>query len=141
MHQMLFEMARGNFSNRIPLSSFDDELETLVVLINMVAEEMKESIFHAGFVNPHGTYRFITQTNLVLDCSFMIKSFNSDVLNVLGYKETELLGQSLQNFLTVDSGKKMNTVIATFHENISISKINRKEKKINVGEEWTGPPN
>lgn len=119
MHQMLFEMARGNFSNRIPLSSFDDELETLVVLINMVAEEMKESIFHAGFVNPHGTYRFITQTNLVLDFSFMIKSFNSDVLNVLGYKETELLGQSLQNFLTVDSGKKMNTVIATFHENIS----------------------
>ena len=73
MHQMLFEMARGNFSNRIPLSSFDDELETLVVLINMVAEEMKESIFHAGFVNPHGTYRFITQTNLDLDFYFMIK--------------------------------------------------------------------
>ena len=45
MHQMLFEMARGNFNSRIPLSSNDDELETLVVLINMVAEEMKESIF------------------------------------------------------------------------------------------------
>ena len=38
MHQMLFEMARGNFNSRIPLSLFDDELETLVVLINMVAE-------------------------------------------------------------------------------------------------------
>lgn len=35
LHQMLFEMARGNFSNRIPLSSYDDELETLVVLVNM----------------------------------------------------------------------------------------------------------
>ena len=44
IHQMLFEMARGNFNSSIPLSSNDDVLETLVVLINMVAEEMKESI-------------------------------------------------------------------------------------------------
>ena len=33
IHQMLFEMARGNFSSSIPLSSNEDELETLVVLI------------------------------------------------------------------------------------------------------------
>jgi hypothetical protein len=41
---MLFEVARGNF-NLIPLSSNDEGVETLVVLINMVAEEMKESVF------------------------------------------------------------------------------------------------
>jgi len=45
IHQMLFEMARGNFNTRIPLSSNDEQLETLVVLINMVAEEMQESVF------------------------------------------------------------------------------------------------
>ena len=53
IHQMLFEMARGNFNSRIPLitnNDENDELETLIVLINMVAEEMKESIFNFGLL-------------------------------------------------------------------------------------------
>ena len=119
MHQMLFEMARGNFSNRIPLSLYDDELETLVVLVNMVAEEMKESIFHAGYVNPHSTYRFITQTNLVLDHLFFVKSFNPAVLTVLGYESFDLMGHSLEAFLTPDSYQKLNIVREAFHDNIS----------------------
>ena len=119
LHQMLFEMARGNFSNRIPLSSYDDELETLVVLVNMVAEEMKESIFHAGYVNPHSTYRFITQTNLVLDYLFIVKSFNPALLSVLGYESFELMGHSLEIILTPDSYQKLNIAKEAFHDNIS----------------------
>lgn len=117
MHQMLFEMARGNFNGRIPLSSEDDELETLVVLINMVAEEMKESIFHAGYVNPHSTYRFVTQTNLVLDSLFFIKSFNSTLLSVLGYEDSDLLGCPLEAFLTSDSSNKLAFVKEAFKVN------------------------
>ncbi|AXP82745.1 Regulatory protein PchR [Mariniflexile rhizosphaerae] len=119
IHQMLFEMARGNFSNRIPLSSYDDELETLVVLINMVAEEMKESIFHAGYVNPHSTYRFITQTNLVLDHLFVVKSFNPTVLTILGYESFELIGQSIEAFITTDSFQKLNFVKEAFQDDLS----------------------
>lgn len=77
MHQMLFEMARGNFNSRIPLSPYDDELETLVVLINMVAEEMKESVFHGGYVNTHRTPSFIAQTTFILDSSFFYQKFDS----------------------------------------------------------------
>lgn len=117
MHQMLFEMARGNFNGRIPLSSEDDELETLVVLINMVAEEMKESIFHAGYVNPHSTFRFITQTNLILDSSFLIKSFNSSLLTVLGYEDSDLIGCPLEAFLTSDSSHKLAFVKEAFEVN------------------------
>jgi hypothetical protein len=65
VHQMLFEMARGNFNSKIPESKEKDELETIVVLINMVAEEIKGSLFE--FVNVHSTTEFITQTNLILD--------------------------------------------------------------------------
>ena len=117
MHQMLFEMARGNFNGRIPLSSQDDELETLVVLINMVAEEMKESIFHAGYVNPHSTFRFVSQTNLVLDSSFFIKSFNSSFLTVLGYEEFDLTGFPLESFITSDSSHKLAFVKEAFKLN------------------------
>lgn len=119
LHQMLFEMARGNFSNRIPLSSYDDELETLVVLVNMVAEEMRESIFHAGYVNPHSSYRFITQANLVLDKLLYVKSFNPALLTMLGYESFELTDQSLETFLTSDSLQKLNFVREAFQDNIS----------------------
>lgn len=119
LHQMLFEMASGNFSNRIPLSSYDDELETLVVLVNMVAEEMRESIFHAGYVNPHNSYRFITQANLVLDKLLYIKSFNPSLLTMLGYESSELSNQSLGAFLTPDSLEKLDFVKEAFHDTIS----------------------
>lgn len=119
LHQMLFEMARGNFSNRIPLSSYDDELETLVVLVNMVAEEMRESIFHAGYVNQHSSYRFITQANLVLDKLLHVKSFNPSLLTMLGYESFELADQPLETFLTTDSLQKLNFVREAFHDNIS----------------------
>lgn len=119
LHQMLFEMARGNFSNRIPLSSYDDELETLVVLVNMVAEEMRESIFHAGYVNPHSSYRFITQANLVLDKLLHVKSFNPSLLTMLGYESSELKDQFIGTFLTPDSLEKLDFVKEAFHDTIS----------------------
>jgi AraC-like DNA-binding protein len=103
MHQMLFEMARGNFNSRIPLSSYDDELETLVVLINMVAEEMKESIFHSGFINTHSTHEFITQTTLILDENYYVKSFTPEIIPFLGYSENELIHQPLATIITTTS--------------------------------------
>lgn len=111
MHQMLFEMARGNFNSRIPLSPYDDELETLVVLINMVAEEMKESIFHVGYVNTHKTHQFTAQTTFVLDVSFIIKSFTPEVTRFLGYSESELIDQPLAGIITATSLEQLQKVL------------------------------
>jgi AraC-like DNA-binding protein len=111
MHQMLFEMARGNFNSRIPLSPYDDELETLVVLINMVAEEMKESIFQVGYVNTHRTHQFIAQTTFVLDASFFIKSFTPEVILFLDYSESELMNQPLSSIITETSLEQLQKVL------------------------------
>ncbi|MBC7847733.1 MAG: helix-turn-helix domain-containing protein [Flavobacterium sp.] len=123
LHQMLFEMARGNFNSRIPLSSYDDELETLVVLVNMVAEEMKESIFHSGYVNPHTTYRFINQATFVLDSSFLIQSFNSGISSVLGFSEMDLLHQPLEIFVSPESIEKLAFVKESLQENMSVQTL------------------
>jgi AraC-like DNA-binding protein len=111
IHQMLFEMARGNFNSRIPLSSNDDKLETLVVLINMVAEEMKESIFHVGYVNTHRTHQIIAQSTFVLDASFLIKSFTPEVTYFLGYSESELIDLPLAGIITAASFGQLQDVL------------------------------
>jgi AraC-like DNA-binding protein len=111
MHQMLFEMARGNFNSRIPLSPYDDELETLVVLINMVAEEMKESVFHGGYVNTHRTPPFIAQTTFILDTSFFIKSLTPEVTCFLRYSESELIDLPLAGIITPTSLEQLQELL------------------------------
>jgi AraC-like DNA-binding protein len=111
IHQMLFEMARGNFNTRIPLSSNDEELETLVVLINMVAEEMKESVFQIGYVNTHKTFQFTALSTFVLDFSFIIKSFTSEVTSFLGHSESELINLSFADIITTASFEQFQEVL------------------------------
>lgn len=101
VHQMLFEMARGNFNSKIPESKEKDELETIVVLINMVAEEIKGSLLE--FVNVHSTTEFITQTNLILDSNYFISSLSSEIILFLGYSESELIGQPLTTIISPSS--------------------------------------
>ncbi len=102
MSQMLLEMAAGNFTTRIQRTDEDDELEALVVLMNMVAEEMKESVFHSGFINPHSTYKYIVQTTFILDEDFTIKSYNS-VSSVLGFTSDFLFGKAFSSLLSDES--------------------------------------
>ncbi|MEO8235820.1 MAG: AraC family transcriptional regulator [Flavobacterium sp.] len=113
MHQMLFEMARGNFHSRIPLSSHDDELETLVVLLNMVAEEMNEAIFHNGYVNTHTAKQFVTQTTFILDEAFVIQSFTPEVTCFLGYTEAELKERPLSSIITTASFERFEKVLSS----------------------------
>lgn len=103
MSQMLLEMAGGNFSNRIQRTEEDDELEGLVVLMNMVAEEMKESIFHAGFINPHHSYRNLVQSIFILDEHFVIKSYNSEASVLLNLTPDILYDTLFKNLLSEDS--------------------------------------
>jgi AraC-like DNA-binding protein len=111
IHQMLFEMARGNFNTRIPLSSNDEELETLVVLINMVAEEMKESVFQIGYINTHKTFQVTALSTFVLDFSFLIKSFTPEVTSFLGHSESELINLSLADIITTVSFEQLQEVL------------------------------
>jgi PAS domain S-box-containing protein len=104
MHKMLFEMARGNFNNQIPLSNHDDEIETLVLLINMVAEELKESVFHSGFVNPHSTHKMVTSASFILDENYCIQNVNRAALDILGYDAAEMLKRPIRNFLKNELG-------------------------------------
>ncbi|MFV8344662.1 helix-turn-helix domain-containing protein [Flavobacterium sp. ZB4P13] len=109
---MLLEMAGGNFTNRIQRSEKDDELEALVVLINMVAEEMKESLFYSGFINPHYTHKQFVQTTFILDADFTIRSYNSAVPSVLGFPPDRLYNKTFSSLLSKESLPIWNSVAA-----------------------------
>jgi AraC-like DNA-binding protein len=119
MYQMLLEMAGGNFTNRIQRSEKDDELEALVVLMNMVAEEMKESVFHSGFINPHYTYSNLVQTTFILDEDFIVRSYNSTVPTVLGFTPDRLYATPFHNLLSKESVAVWNSIVAILLQDIT----------------------
>ena len=135
IHQMLFDMARGNFNSRIPLTSYGDELETIAVLINMVSEEMKESVFHSGFINTRSPNKFAKQNALVLDENYFIKSFAPEILPFLGYLESEFIDITLATILSTSSMERVHKLLdvgGSLQTIIQLEFINKEHSSIPV---------
>ncbi|UMB54207.1 helix-turn-helix domain-containing protein [Lutibacter sp. A64] len=103
IYQMLLLMGKGNFTHRIKQSGEDDNLEIITVLVNMLAEELNGLISHKGYVNPHHSSKYLVQNSFILDSNFIIKSFNSDVFNNLGYTPEDLINTQFSSILTKES--------------------------------------
>lgn len=103
--QMILEVASGNFSYRIERSRHNDQLETIIVLLNMMAEEIRESFHHFALINPHETYKQIAQMTFILDDQFCVRNFNSSAQQLLGLPFSELSGAPFEKFLTIDSAE------------------------------------
>lgn len=103
IYQMLLHMGNGNFIHRIQRSDEDDNLEILTVLVNMLAEEMSGLISHKGYVNPHHTNKYLVQTSFILDSNLIIKNFNSDAFNNLGFTPQDLINKKISAILSEES--------------------------------------
>ncbi len=100
---MLYGFAKGNFALRLQRSSHDDVLESIAVVLNMVAEEFEDGLFYALFINQRFTYDFIAHSLFLLDGEFIITDVNADVVLLLGYGKEEIAGQKFGSLLAADS--------------------------------------
>ncbi|TDE52737.1 helix-turn-helix domain-containing protein [Flavobacterium sp. GT3P67] len=119
IYEMLLEMAEGNFAYRIPRTRKDDELEALTVLVNWMAEEMKGSLFHAGFTNPHLSYQYLAQSSFIVDNKFIIKDFTENVTDLLGCTSNELLELDFMELLVKESVPLLETILPEVLQNES----------------------
>ena len=74
--QFLLELVRGHWNAVLPLDKDKEEVSAshrqLEALVGLLAEELRQLLFHKAFVNPHKGYRFIAQGLLLLDQDFHI---------------------------------------------------------------------
>lgn len=105
--RMIIEMGCGNFSYRIPRSEQEDELEALSVLLNMMAEEMRELLYEQ---NKRNIFKHIVQMTFVLNANFRIEYFSEAVPKILMLKENELKGILLTDLLTEESKKELEQI-------------------------------
>lgn len=98
--QALFSIAHGNFDSRIARTEADDVIESIIVLINMMAEEMKETLrlYSDMHINAENTEHI--HMVFILDPNFKIRYVTSDVLPELGYETKDLLMKSFSSLLS-----------------------------------------
>jgi len=77
INRMIIEMASGNFNFRIPSSSHNDELETITMLLNMMAEELQESYKSLYLIHTRQSQEHVADVVFVLDSDLKIKHFSS----------------------------------------------------------------
>ncbi|MDC8000105.1 helix-turn-helix domain-containing protein [Aequorivita todarodis] len=97
---MLYAMAQGNFNSRIPRTGEDDLIESITVLLNMMAEEMKETLKLYTDLHIQSTPSAHINMAFILNQEFRIQYISADVLAELGYKDEDLINESFSKLLS-----------------------------------------
>ncbi|MGJ8550703.1 helix-turn-helix domain-containing protein [Winogradskyella wichelsiae] len=106
INQMLLEMASGNFFHRIERSTASDEVEALIVTLNMLAEEIQDTIIHQGFTNTEKTILDIVQMSFILDSEGRIQMVNQQACHILSYSYEDIIGNYFKVFIAKSSIQK-----------------------------------
>lgn len=103
IHTMILEMASGNFHYQIERSSTDDDLESIIVGLNMLAEEIEANIVHQGFANNNTSVMDIVKMSFILDENGVVEMANGQAIKMLSLPVDDIIGKLFVDFLTDDS--------------------------------------
>lgn len=106
LRNMLLEMGSGNFFHRVERSVKNDNVEAVVAVLNMVAEEIEAVMVHQGYVNTNTTIKHIVLMSFILDSRGYIEMVNQQTCTILSYLCEDIIGKPFENFLDEISLKK-----------------------------------
>lgn len=106
LRNMLLEMGSGNFFHRMERSVKNDNVEAVVAVLNMVAEEIEAAMVHQGYVNANTPIKHIVLMSFILDSRGYIEMVNQQTCTILSYLCEDIIGKPFENFLDETSSKK-----------------------------------
>lgn len=118
IHHFIINIATGNFSFKLEPKDDQDEIETMVMLLNMMAEELR-ILLHK--VNMEESTSQILQMGFTLDQDFKILGYTQSVPEILKLDDEVILSTPFKNILSSNSGKEFQNKIR------QINKLKRNE--------------
>lgn len=103
--QMLFEMAMGNFTHRIPEDQMEDRISAIGRTLNKIAENMLTLVNRSGYIIPIYTYQSLVQATFILSKEFQIESYSNNIHEMLGYPPEKLYKYQFEQILATNSKK------------------------------------
>lgn len=106
IRNMLLEMGSGNFFYRVERSVKNDNMEALVMVLNMMAEELEAAMVHQGYINANETIKHIVLMSFILDSDGYIEMVNQQICIILSYLCEDIIGKPFETFLYETSFEK-----------------------------------
>ncbi len=103
INQMLLEMASGNFFYRLKRSTRNDNLVAITISLNMLAEEIQETMLHQGYANSNTIIIPVIQMSFVINEQGTILMTNQQTANILSVLHADIVGKSFETFLAKPS--------------------------------------
>lgn len=100
INDIILDIAAGNLGGKIDISSAFDEIDAIASGINMLGEELRATMIDRNYFD--SVLKSIGDILIIFDNDFQINQVNSKTLELLQFKEKELIRQSI-DFLFDDS--------------------------------------
>ncbi|HEY8402388.1 MAG TPA: PAS domain-containing sensor histidine kinase [Cytophagaceae bacterium] len=114
INNLLIQLAAGDFTVRGSLTENLDEFDAIVTGINMLGEELESSTVSRDYLN--SIMRGIVDMLIVLTPDNIIQSINSSVTDILGYEESEIVGESINVLFSQNSINNLQEINAELEE-------------------------
>lgn len=103
INQVLLEIAEGNFQQLAPVSDGFDEIDAIASGINMLSEELRETVISRNYLN--SVLRSIVDFLIIFDENFYIKQVNRKVCELLDKPESFFINQPFDLLFDGRKGK------------------------------------
>jgi len=121
IYQHIMRLAVGDFSSRLSFSDEKDQLETLVLLLNMLTEELSELFYGADTLT---LCHSLIGANFLLDSNHTIVFANPETTKLFEVQNNEsVIGNSFLELLTPDSQANYKKMLENPIKNIRELKI------------------
>jgi signal transduction histidine kinase len=104
IYELITELAVGNLTKRGNLYENDEELDTITLGVNMLAEELQSSTISRDYLDK--IYKSIPELVFELDSNFIIQKVNEVGILKLHKKEKDIIGKRIVNFIDLTKSQK-----------------------------------
>lgn len=132
IYEMLFEMAQGNFSFKIPISDSGDDLDKISMTLNEVSIKLNSVIEHLGSDVHKYIFKSVLEPLIVIEDESVIKSFRPYLPFQLGYDHNSFNKLNFLKIVAPESRDLYNYVKDNLSNEYSIVK---KFKLIFIGKD------
>ena len=136
IYQMLFQMASGDFTNRIALGDEKDLLTTFELCLNEFAAEFPMSIIKSGYISPLSFHQSFVQATFVLDQDGCICDVSENIPSFFNMEMAQLIAMPFSNFISKQSAElwafnfNLCSEKVYYHNTLQILLINKEKNLI-----------
>lgn len=130
----LLQLAKGNLTKKLKIKQYNDQLESLELLINVLHDEWKQRFLYLTFKKPSESMLYIKHFQFIVDKELRIKNMDQSFIEYIKTPSLLYKNKLITDFLSKEDQKHFNHLITS---NTGRSDFIRLHSRLNLfGEEF-----